>query len=564
MAAFAHLHISSMERSVRCYAVLLARSARRRTHESPCPATDDWSWWSAWSAAERAHFFRALARHSRWRPDAIAAEVGKPVEEVARTIRRFDRQVRRVEGLEKRVGRRRTYKARLSQAPAAREMSASWLAQEEQCAAALVRGADRIASAHAGPAQASAAADFLRCEKAEGIWTALSRMLVLPSRPSWPATLEPTEAYRAYAHVQSVPILSTPEQVAGLVNDLLEARLLAFSQPTSPITPEVLLKNGKVQWLEADPRVPAWLDLPALALRMARTRRTSYLGMDTARALARHVEAFLYHTLYELTIVGERTLRLGAIDEQHVWACAARLGYPVYATHHDDERPRLDAGLLHSVAVARACADPPVAWREEAQKVGTNIVHPDVLDDDQSEKDYEDGQYEPLDASGTEHRADHAETHDREATTADQVYEDTHARETFHEPGHTPEGRDNGAMEDAGHAPDDTQAEAGQGPAFVVAEASDRLSPIPLAAPTIPTLTEGWRIGALAPLCPYEYVQENAEDAESPDAPDSDEAHSDVDADEDADVDEDADIDQLDRTADAHYERRLVRDWFYS
>lgn len=551
-----------MERSVRCYAVLLARSARRRAHETPCPATDDWSWWSAWSNAERAHFFHALARHSRWRPDAIAADIGRPVEEVARAIRRFDRQVRRVEGLEKRVGRRRTYKARLTQAPAAREMSTLWLAQEEQCAAALVRGADRIASAQAGPAHASAAADFLRCEKAEGIWTALSRMLVLPSRPSWPPTLEPTEAYRAYAHVQRVPILKTPEHVAGLVNDLLEARLLTFSQPTSSITPEVLLKNGKVQWLEADPSVPAWLDVPALALRMARTRRTSYLGMDTARALARHIEAFLYHTLYELTIVGERTLRPGAIDEQHVWACVARLGYPVYATHHDDERPTLDAGLLHSMAVARACADPPVAWREDAQKMGRNIVHPEVLDDDESDKEDEDVHHEQLDASVAERRADDAEAHYREAPTAEQLCEDAHERQAPREIGHTPEDRDNVAMEDADQVPGETQAEAHQGPASVVTDTSDRLSPVPLVAPTIPTLTEGWRIGALAPLCPYEYVQENTEDSEPHDALDSDLGSDD--ALSDVDADSDADIDELDRTADAHYERRLLRDWFYS
>ena len=87
-------------------------------------------------------------------------------------------------------------------------------------------------------------------------------------------------------------------------------------------------------------------------------------------ALARHLDALLYHVLYELITLGERMLtpHSGSIDSQFVWATVARLGYagepaPPGTEHAEHGGLAMNEDLLGHIAELNAVADPPVAWQ---------------------------------------------------------------------------------------------------------------------------------------------------------------------------------------------------------
>lgn len=502
------------ERSVRPYALLLARSIARRdaVRTTACPDTDDWKWWSAWGPEERARFFHALGVHSRHRPDLIAAALPqRSVEEVGDALYRFDRASRRVDRLERTQGSSR--QKRLRRCPAAREMSTAWLAQEETLADALAHGSDRIAWELRSTGTTAAVARFLNRPDAYPLWDTLAQLVCLPPTPAWPETLMPTEAYRAYMHVYAVPVLATREALFQLVRALVHDGYLQLAPwDAQRMDPDTLLLPAECMWRvpESAPTVQpeSLVDTQALGRRLVGRTHAGYAGAALVPAWTAQLRAFLTHVLSELVLVSERALRPTAIDEQHVWTCMARLGYPVYtpaSAPEDDVRARLDAGLLGVLAEVRVLADPPVAW---AQRI------------------------------------------------PDPVPEGIAVAQTFTMPSASSEsGADtDGSGSDA--LADDTPGDYDGVPEPVGAPHEDHMRPPPdenqhgaIPGPVRPWPPER-RIGALAPLVPYEYTRN------APVEP-----HSSSDEESDA-SDDDRAVDALDQDDDHTYEQRLVQAWW--
>ncbi len=111
-----------------------ARTSHRRQNDAVLPAN------SRWTAEEKDAFFGALARHSRWAPDRIAADIGtKTPGEVTwylETLRAMAVDLEQEQVPRNTDLHRQPWQAGF--APAAREVSERWMRQEERLAAGLV------------------------------------------------------------------------------------------------------------------------------------------------------------------------------------------------------------------------------------------------------------------------------------------------------------------------------------------------------------------------------------------------------------------------------------------
>ncbi|WFC97267.1 hypothetical protein MBRA1_003934 [Malassezia brasiliensis] len=333
-------------RGVRRYALLAARAAARAVPGAARAEPEAGAWWAHWTAPERARFFRALAVHSRLRPDCIAEDVGRPVEEVARVLRVFRRLARRTRRLEQRRGDRRSA---LALYPAAHQLSADWIRFEEAAADALADADDRLTCAQPLDAPAAVAA-FLRGSGTEPLVAIVDRLVDV--RPP----LAPTPAYAAFAHTQPLPALASLDDVAQVLEAMLaQGRLVAPADLARPLEASALRSTAPMTWPEA--REEAVLDADALAAWLARHSHGAaapYLAPGMPDVLTRVLRSFVTRVLYEVITVGERAMPPASVDAQHVWAAVARLG--------GVQAHELNADMAEAVQEQRIWAEPPVAW----------------------------------------------------------------------------------------------------------------------------------------------------------------------------------------------------------
>ena len=365
-------------RAVRRYALLVARAAARAAQRAQRAEPHAAAWWDAWSCDERARFFRALAVHSRLRPDCIAHDVGRPVEEVARVLRAFRRHARRVRRLERHTHARR---AALVLCPPAHELSPAWLAIEEAGAAALADADDRLACAQEMHAPA-AVAGFLRGSGTEPLRAIVDRLV-----DDTHAELRPTPAYAAYAHTQPLPVLATRDDVARVLEALLvQGRLLAPPDVARPLDAASLHSSAPMTWPDT-PGDDAVLDADAVAAFLHRRPHGSaapYLVPATTDALNYSLRSFVTRVLYEVITVGERAMPPASVDGQHVWAAVARLG----ALKPDAFR----TDMAEAVCEQRTWSEPPVAWmRHVPSEARGRKVPLDVALSSESSSDASDG-----------------------------------------------------------------------------------------------------------------------------------------------------------------------------
>ncbi|WVQ75069.1 hypothetical protein IAR50_004678 [Cryptococcus sp. DSM 104548] len=99
---------------------------------------------TTWTSPEKDSFFAALSRHSKYRPDLIAGDVGKSELEVVWYLEFLEREKAAMVNKKKRESRMKELKGsskwREGLAPAAREVSGKWIEREEE----LVRGLDEV------------------------------------------------------------------------------------------------------------------------------------------------------------------------------------------------------------------------------------------------------------------------------------------------------------------------------------------------------------------------------------------------------------------------------------
>lgn len=141
-----HATDSALEAAGRIY--LPSLNEERRQYRTIVPPSG-----AEWLPREKDLFFVALMRHSRLRPDLIARDVpGKSEAEVLWYIDELEwqsLQLRRtdgaVHGFRDRLGRWAVHRRRWIKgvAPAAREVDNSWINEEEQLSAALLRAVER-------------------------------------------------------------------------------------------------------------------------------------------------------------------------------------------------------------------------------------------------------------------------------------------------------------------------------------------------------------------------------------------------------------------------------------
>ncbi|WFD02416.1 hypothetical protein MOBT1_001098 [Malassezia obtusa] len=434
-------------RAVRRYALLLARSSAARAPRAPASVPPCWTWWDTWAPDERARFFHALGVYSRHRPDLIADAVRtRSVEEVCLVLRRFRREV-----------------------------SSAWLDVEEQCAAALAQREDVVAWGEKGDA-AVLVAEFLRHDPPSRLCDLVARLVHV--QDTLPPVLEPTDAYRAFSHAGPAPALRSLEDVAALVDTMLTRGLVQCGADVSrPLSPDALHSPLPLTW--PDTQDTALIDSHAISRflqRYAHAGATPYLASGLCEALARVVEAFVTHVLYELITVGERSLRAGQVDAQHVWTTVARLGYSLPGVD-------LDPHLLTAIGVLRACADPPVAWSSAAPTEARGRIVP--LDPTLSDSDTDAAADEASDA-GAEDPATERDVPGRssaETSAAHAALRESPPREE------TPSEADSAADT---HSSDETRA------------SSPASAPSTIPPPCPRPMGEAWRIGALAPLVPHD------------------------------------------------------------
>ncbi|ODO06880.1 hypothetical protein I350_04240 [Cryptococcus amylolentus CBS 6273] len=107
---------------------------------------------AVWTSSEKDAFFAALSRHSRYRPDLIASEVGKSEIEVVWYLEFLEKEKVNMVNKEKRESRMKELKGsskwREGLAPAAREVSDKWVEKEEELASGLHEMLEEMAQEH--------------------------------------------------------------------------------------------------------------------------------------------------------------------------------------------------------------------------------------------------------------------------------------------------------------------------------------------------------------------------------------------------------------------------------
>jgi hypothetical protein len=100
----------------------------------------DTSTWLGWSSQDQSCFFAALSRHSRLRADLVAYDCGKPESEVLLYLDSLDRGLANVVQVDQsdQDGRRKRG-SREGRAKSAREMTESWIQEEEILAGHLIQ-----------------------------------------------------------------------------------------------------------------------------------------------------------------------------------------------------------------------------------------------------------------------------------------------------------------------------------------------------------------------------------------------------------------------------------------
>ncbi|PKI83733.1 hypothetical protein MVES1_002442 [Malassezia vespertilionis] len=388
------------KRSVRAYAILIARSIwqERRVNDVPCLDDHTCAWWAHWTLEEKSLFYQGLARYSRLQPDLIAEHIRtRSVEEICTALSQFRKMLRRVKQMETARyrgdphARARVRRAFLIAAPAARQMSAAWLEFEERHASILCEHENTVASRadalqmalDPAPYTAEAVANvarFLRAEQSgsvEQLYCVLRRMLHLDDEKI-PAVPVPTPAYAA-SHLVLPPIPSKNALVV-LVRDISLAGFWSLENEEGCMvthSAELLDPRLRVRW-PTDERISraghdaecidaeAGLMEGLLDTALPAQRKGMQVMRSCSTALEHELHAFLTRVMYELVSVGERSLYTNNVDEQHVWATIARLGFPI-SIHPD---------VVEPIAEARAVADPPAAWTAE---VPLHAQDPDIV-----------------------------------------------------------------------------------------------------------------------------------------------------------------------------------------
>ncbi|WFC99989.1 hypothetical protein MYAM1_002736 [Malassezia yamatoensis] len=235
-------------------------------------------------------------------------------------------------------------------------MSSEWIDLEDRCAETLAYAEDQLVLADQSN-QIKFLADYLRQSQTDTLAELVQRLVVPKSYESPNSQLLPTDSYRAFSHIHSVPAFPSYERIASAVEALIDQGYLQCpSDLPRPIQASTILQPVHIFWSDTH-------DTPLIS-REALIRwlqhhthagKIPYLKHDTISTLINELKAFLVHVMNELFTVQQRTLHSNKIEEQHVWAAIARLGYamPSMNLHQD---------LINTVAIQRALADPPVAW----------------------------------------------------------------------------------------------------------------------------------------------------------------------------------------------------------
>lgn len=343
-----------------------------------------WSWWRAWTQEERALFFRGLARHSRLRPELVAATIGtRSAAEVCDAVARFDRLAADVRAAE-RASRVEARHRMLARTPAAREMSGRWLCVEETFAPDMC-GTDELVAASmrphvlvAGTCEDAAynLCQFLTpgCVLPSGPHTHRERLAALYARVAVNPFAKHTEYTRAYAeHMQQYALPALRTQNEFLTHVLHSPYYSVRDASGRAVDPRRTLKMAvgarlaaHVHYtLRADvpgtrdaalERLAAYAVPPRAPVPLVDWRHAPPLTQAVLRVCDAQVRAFVTRVMYELVVVGERA-RAADVSAECVWAALALLGAGV--EHTSTCTP------LGAVAAAeRMRADPPLAFGE--------------------------------------------------------------------------------------------------------------------------------------------------------------------------------------------------------
>ena len=341
-----------------------------------------WAWWRAWTQEERALFFRGLARHSRLRPELVAATIGtRSTAEVCDAVVRFDRLAACVRAAE-REGHVEARQRMLARTPAAREMSGRWLFVEETFAQDMCATDEVVAASmrpHALVAGTCEDAAFNLCQfltpgcvLPSGPHTHRERLAALYARvavnPFAKHTVY-TPAYCDHMLQYALPALRTQNEF--LTHVLHSPYYTVLDASGRPVDPRRTLKMAvgarlaaHVHYtLRADvpptrdaalERLAAYAVPPRAPVPLVDWRRAPPLTHAVLRVCDAQVRAFVTRVIYELVVVGERA-RAADVSAESVWAALALLGAVRTSTY---------TPLVAAAAAERMRADPPLAFGE--------------------------------------------------------------------------------------------------------------------------------------------------------------------------------------------------------
>ena len=353
-------------------------------------APRDWQWWRTWTREERALFFRALARHSRLRPDLIAHTIGtRTTVEVCDVIHRFDSYVRRLSALGEARG------AMLARMPAAHEMSARWLMVEETCARDSADMDEVVAAgcrAPTDPLVAGTPADELHnfCQfltpgcamsgtpRAEPVAHVYARLSTLRTR-----MVAYTPAYYDLVLQYPLPRIRTQNEFFHLV--LRAPCYTVLDAQGRPTTLRGVMKMSSRARLQLYMHYKVQPDAPPARFVPPREpeplidwRHLPPLTPAAVRALSAQLRAFVCRVMYELVVLHDRTkTKELAVAPRAVWAVLALLGHarPSTRAAHALE---MDDRALDVAAAARMRHDPPLLFRPAcAPGTGATEIEPD-------------------------------------------------------------------------------------------------------------------------------------------------------------------------------------------
>ncbi|WFD36225.1 hypothetical protein MCUN1_003103 [Malassezia cuniculi] len=369
-----------------------------RLRLTKCPR--EWKWWRTWTREERALFFRAIARHSRLRPDLIAETIGtKNVVEACDAIHHFDKYVRRITKAERAmVGEKYGFWSRkkaLARSPAAYEMSARWLFVEETFSREhceydeLVAGIHRV---HDAPLVAGTAEDAVYnlcqfitpgCVIPNGPHTHKEPIAEIYSRIAlnpYERVTKYTTEYHDFSLQYPLPIIKTQKDFFQILLTAPYYTVLDNNEKVLTLT-DILRRDstsrftGKVHFTLRSgvpetharglERLGEFLAPPRDHVPLIDWRCAPPISAWTLPVIDAQLRAFVCRVIYELISVYERRKdgEMPLVTAEAVWAALAHLGFARHESRQDAFGSlTMDSDAMDVAAECIMRRDPPLSF----------------------------------------------------------------------------------------------------------------------------------------------------------------------------------------------------------